>query len=174
MHSKQLKQGVRLALDTMGMRGPVTRREVAEEALNHLPSSYWALADVGDAKLHYLIDAVTELMREPLSQDYIDQHLPHVPEKFRHLLYETPSFICTNRRGGPKSQHVMSFKATRDDWASYIKLKTALIDHTTRKRDGDREILDMLEMLGVQTLEELCTTAPTTPTRPTSHYGARP
>ena len=154
MHSKQLKQALRTTLDTMGMRGPVTRRSVAEK---HVHSKHWSVADEVDAKIAYLISEVARMMDAPLTQEYIDRHMPNVPEQFRNALGKVTSFICISRRGGRGAEHVMSIKATQEQWEIYIDLKRHIEGMVRAARKADQDILDLLRMMKVQTLEELFT-----------------
>ena len=156
MHSKALTQSVRLTLDTMGMRGPVTRRAVAEKVLRTRPEKDWALADLYDAKLAYLIGCVTRMMSEPLTQAYLDRNLSEsIPQKFRDTLANAPSFICTSKRGGRASPHVMSIKATHAEWEAYIDLKKYVEGRVNHARRMDENILDLLIMMKAETIEDL-------------------
>jgi hypothetical protein len=155
MHSKALIQKTRLTLDTMGMAGPVTRRAVAERVVNSSESD-WALADLFDAKLAYVIQTVSHMMSEPLSQSYLDRHLPDaIPEAYRATLAKCPSFICISKRGGRAAPHVMAIKATCEQWEAYIDLKKFIEAHVRRARLSDQDILDLLRMMKVNTIEDL-------------------
>lgn len=155
MHSKPLRQAVDLALDTLGMQGPVTRREVAEHVMRSAPDDYWSVGDLRDARIAYLQSEIASRMGEALSEGYIDRFLPHVPEQHRAMLQKVPRFICISPRGGREAQHVMSFVATVEHWDANFKLKDHVVQATTVSRDFARDIRDLLLATGCRSLIEL-------------------
>jgi len=155
MHSKPLRQAVDLALDTMGMRGPVRRRDVAEEVLRAASDDYWALGDLREAKLAYLHNEIAVRMTAAHSPEFIEPYLTHVPDKYRAMLRRIPRFICVSPRGGRDAQHVMTFCATPADWEANFALKDHIVEATRISRDSARDIRDLLVATGCNSLAEL-------------------
>jgi hypothetical protein len=155
MQSKPLKQAIDLALDTMGMRGPVTRREVAEEVMRAAPEDHWSFGDLRDARLAYIQTEVAARMGETHTPEFIERHLTHIPEKYRAMLRKVPRFICVSAQGGRGAQHVMAFIATPDDWASNFDLKDFVVERTRVSRDHARDIRDLLVSTGASSLADL-------------------
>lgn len=155
MQSKPLRQAIDLSLDVLGMRGEVTRREVAQHVLRSTTDNDWSVGDEQEARLSYIQTEVAVRMNEPHSDQFIDQYLIHVPDKFRSILRGLPRFICVSPRGGREAKHVMTFRATKDQWAANFELKDRIVEATTVSRDESRVVHDLLAANGADSLLEL-------------------
>lgn len=154
MQSKPLRQAVDLALDTMGMRGPIKRRDVAEQVLRSAPDEYWSAGDLRESKIHYLQGEIAARMGEFHSTEFIEQHLIYVPEKYRDMLRKMPRFICISPRGGRDAEHVMTFLATPEHWAANFALKDYGVQALTGSRDFARDFHDLLVSRGARSLAD--------------------
>lgn len=155
MQSRPLRQTIDVVLDTMGMRGPVKRRDVAEEVLRSAPEDYWSIGDLREARLAYLQGEIATRMAETHSAEYIERYLTCVPDKYRAMLRKVPRFICISPRGGRDSEHVMTFAATPEHWAANYALKDHVVQATVVSRDHARDIHDLLTASGAKSLMEL-------------------
>lgn len=155
MQSRPLKQAINLALDTLGMQGPVTRRQVAEKVLRETTQDHWAVGDEREAKIAYLMTGVAEAMNEPHGNHIVEQYMFRVPEEYRAVLRGLPRFICVSPRGGRASEHVMTILATPEQWAANFELKDRIVEATTISRDESRAILLLLKSTGARSLSEL-------------------
>lgn len=144
MHSKPLRQTIDITLDTMGMSGPVKRRDVAEAVMRSTPDEYWAEADKRDARLAYIQSAVTTRMNEVHSPEYVGQYLHNVPKDVREALTSVPRFICITPRGGRDAVHVLAVMATPDQWLANFNLKNKVVEATTQSRERSRDMHDLL------------------------------
>ncbi len=149
------QQAIDLALDTLGMRGPVTRRQVAEEVIRSTTDDYWSYGDIVESKVAYLQTEIAARMGEPHSQRILDQYLPHIPSEYWPVLRSLPRFICISPRGGRDAQHVMAIYATADQWAANFELKDRIVAATTVSRNDSRNIRLLLESTGVRSLADL-------------------
>lgn len=155
MHSRPLRQAVDLALDTLGMQGPITRRQVAEEVIRSTTDDCWSYADQREARIAYLQREIADRMAQPVGDHLVQEYLPHVPAEYRTLVDGLPRFICVTPRGGRDSQHVMSIFATADQWAASYRLKDKIAKATENHRDRDRSVHLMLQSFGAATLVDL-------------------
>lgn len=155
MQSKPLRQAVDLALDVLGMQGPVTRREVAQYVLRSTTDNDWSVGDEQEARLAFIQNEVAAHMSESHSDQFIEQYLMHVPEKFRPVLRGLPRFICISPRGGREAQHVMTFRATKEHWAANFELKDRIVEATRLSRDESRVVHDLLAANGADSLFDL-------------------
>lgn len=144
MESKPLKQQIALIVDTMGMRGPVERRSIAEQVYHATNEDYWSSTDQQEAQIQYIMGEVATYMNTPLAAQDIARILPSVPETYRAFLEAMPRFICISERGGRGSKHVMTWQATTDDWESNIKLKEFVVERGMISTDASRAMRDML------------------------------
>ena len=155
MQSKPLRQAIDLELDTMGMRGPIKRRDVAQRVMLTAPEDYWSERDKAEARLSYLQKQVKSRMNESHSPEYIERYLTSVPDELRTIFRKVPRFICISPRGGQESEHVMTFVATRENWAANYALKDHVVQATKISRDHARDIIDLLDAGGADTLMDL-------------------
>lgn len=155
MHSKPLRQAVDLALDTMGMQGPVTRRQVAERVILMTTDDDWALGDQREARVAYLQQEIAARMSAPHSAHIVQQYAHGIPPAYRNLFDKLPRFICISPRGGREAQHVMSLNATADDWAANMRLKERIAEATAFSTDVSRTIHDLLRSTGSGSLADL-------------------
>lgn len=160
MESKPLKQLVALVLDTLGMKGPVERRAVAEEVYQQSPADYWSVFDEREAKIQYLHRYTTTVMNEPLP-DYVSARLlPAIPTEIQSAIKALPHYICISERGGHRAQHVMTWKATAEDWDANFRLKDFVTNRARDSRNEARQVRDLLRKTGAHSLMELFTSAP--------------
>lgn len=157
MHSKALRQRLLLTLDSMGARGPVTRRGVAEEVvkMTAFNGRFWSLADEHAARLIYIQSEVTRAMRAPHSEHVVAQYFGQVPQEYRAALFGLPRFICISPGGGHGAQHVMSLLATPDEWEANSTLKDRVVELSQISADESRSIRRLLQYTKRQTLSEL-------------------
>lgn len=144
MESKPLKQHIALIVDTMGMAGPVERRAAAEEIYRTTTDDYWSGPDEREARLQYLMGGITTYMNTPLATEDINRIMPNVPAEFRAFLETMPRYICISERGGRGARHVMSWRASPEDWDSNFKLKAFVTERATISRDSSRAMRDLL------------------------------
>lgn len=152
MHSIALRQAILLELETAGMRGPVRRRDVAEAVYHKAHGSeLWALADEREAKMDYLIRAVAVLQAEPMSEEYIDQYLPRLPQRYRQTLSKMPTWICVSASG----LHIMAITAKASDWAANARLKRNIADAVMIRADQASDIARILLAEGANSIRDL-------------------
>lgn len=156
MQSRLLRQAIDLALDTEGMKGPITRRQIVDGLLR-LPEHYWTAGDNREARSVLLFGAVTDHMNEPHSTHIIDQYLAHLPPKYSDLLERMSRFICISPRGGRDALHVMSLNATGAHWAANYELKNRIVEATRISRNESRNIRLLLESTGANSIADLLT-----------------
>ena len=154
MQSKPIKQAVALILDTKGMEGPVTRREIAEHVMRLVVPESWSISDKYDAEFAYIQREVGVQMGELHSTEFIKRHL-NIPEKYRNLLLKIPQFICISSKGGRGSEHIKTFIATREHWAANFDLKGQIVKATRTSQDASRDIRELLEATGAGCLADL-------------------
>lgn len=155
MHSKPLRQAVDLALDTMGMQGPVTRRQVAQRVIEMTTDQDWALGDQVEARIAYLQQEIASRMSAPHSPHIVQQYATRIPPAYRNLFDKLPRFICISPRGGREAQHVMALNATADDWAANMRLKERITEATAISTDVSRSIHDLLRATRSTSLADL-------------------
>lgn len=144
MESKSLKQQIALVTDSMGMRGPVEKRVIAEEVFRQTSGIQWSAADDREARVRYLIGEVTVYMNAPLPDNLSEQIAPNVPAEFAAAIAKLPRFICISERGGAHAKHVMAWLATADDWDNNFQLKAFVADRAASSRNAAREIRNLL------------------------------
>lgn len=152
MHSKRLNQIIRLELDRAALRGPVTKRAIAEQVYRLAREEDWTVADIRDAYMTTLMAAIGAEMSLPMSEEYLREALPSVPRKYLYLLEKTPTFIPINARLG---EHVLAIRATQDEWAAAAKIKRAIGERVIEHADVANDIRLALAAEGAATLEEL-------------------
>ena len=155
MESRPIKQAVALVLDTKGMEGPVTRRELAEEVMKYAMPSQWSVADEYEAKLAHLQREVTLQMGEAHGAEFAKRHFGGLTDALRDTLREVPRFICISPRGGRGSLHMMTLNATKEHWSANFALKDQIAEATRLSAEASREIRDLLESTGVDCLADL-------------------
>lgn len=153
MESKPVKQAIAMALDTIGMEGPVTRRAIAEEVMRLNPP--WSVSDEYDAKLASYQREAKVQMNAPHSRVFIKRELSHIPEEIRDTIRNLPFFICTSPGGGRDAVHIRTLLATKEDWEANFALKDRIMQATRFSRDGSRDIRDLLETTGAGCLADL-------------------
>ncbi len=153
MESRPIKQAVAMALDTLGMDGPVTRRAIAEEVMRYPPP--WSVSDEYGAKLALVQREAKVQMNAPHSQEFIERHMGHVPEEIRDTIRNIPFYICISPRGGRDAVHVRALLATKEHWEANFALKDHIVQATRLSRDESRDIRDLLEMTGAECLADL-------------------
>ena len=155
MEGKSLKQKIKLALDTLAMRGRVQRREVAVAALREARDSDWSLLDLYEAKLQYVQSQVTTEMNLPMNERDAERIFERLPDEFRAVFDQIPKFICVSPRAGRGSEHQMSYRATVEDWQSNLQLKSRIQERVGLSVEEVRAILDLLKSSGANSIEEL-------------------
>lgn len=155
MESIPLKQSVALVVDTMGMKGPVERRVAAERVYADTPDDYWSSSDMREARIQYIQQAVTHYMNAPLGEADAATITQRVPPEHRALFDKLPRYICISTRGGRSAQHVMTWRATVDDWEANISLKSYVTERADLSTRRSRNVRDLLESAGAKSLEEL-------------------
>ena len=155
MESKPLKQQIAMALDILGMGGPVTRRDVAEEVMRHSTPACWSVADRYDADMAFIQRGVRVLMNETHSPGFIDHHLSSIPEEIRDTLREIPTYICISPRGGRGAVHIRTLMATKEHWAANFELKDRIVQATRLSRNASRDIRNLLDRTGAGCLADL-------------------
>jgi len=144
MKSKKLKQAINLALDVMGMKGPVTRRAVAEEVMARTNDKYWSARDERTARVNYLISEIAAAMNQPHGEHIFEAYDVDLPREYWRKISKLPRFICISPRGGAKARHVMTLFATVRHWEANFELKDAIAEATAMSRD---ESADMMRIL---------------------------
>ncbi len=117
MPTKSLRDAVRLAIDIAGMRGSFTKAELVEDVYSQHGVRLMSGQDEREAHRLLLAKYISDSMKEAVDDETI-QHL-NVPRKHMHLLDKLPRTLCICTSG----QHVLSIRATADDWAANSSLK---------------------------------------------------
>ena len=155
MESKPLKQHIAMALDHLGMEGPVTRREVAEEAMRYITPDCWSVSDRYEADMAFFQKGIRDLMNETHSPGFIDHNLDCIPEGIRDTLREIPVWICVSPRGGRSAVHVRALLATKEQWEANFALKDNIVQATRLSRNASRDIRNLLDSTGSDCLSDL-------------------
>ncbi len=155
MESRPLKQLIALVLDTKGMEGPVTRRELADEVMKLAASDQWSASDQYNANRDYIQKGITVQMGEAHSPEFIAVHFSHIPEEHRDTLRKIPLYICISSGGGRGSQHIRTLVATKEHWEANFALKDQIVQATRVSRNRSRDIRDLLEATGAGCLADL-------------------
>ena len=155
MHSKELREAIDITLDSMGMQGPIKRRDVARRVLMICPRDQWAQADVVESDLAYMQTLVMQRMNIPHSEDFINRHMAALPDDVRAILGKIPRFICITAGGGSGSEHVMAINATKEHWLANIRLKKRVADAAFISLDQSQRIRDMLEHMGADSIADM-------------------
>lgn len=146
-----------VTLDTMGAKGPVTRREVAEEVvrLTQMNRKYWSAADEAAARMMYIQTQVARAMAEPHSEHIVERHMGTIPQQYRAALFGLPRFICISPGGGKGAQHVMALLATEEQWAANAQLKDRIVELSRISADESRSIASLLRYEKKATLSDV-------------------
>ena len=153
MESLPLKQQIALVVDTMGMKGPVSIRDAAEEVERTTTADYWSLTDERNAHLIYISRQIKGYMSEPMGVDAAS-HI-QVPPEIRVFLAKITKYICITEGGGRGALHALSCRATAEDWMANAGLKDFVAKKTADSRDTSRNIGDLLKQYGVTCLDDL-------------------
>jgi hypothetical protein len=135
------------------MKGPITRRAIAEEVCSTAPDEFWAFGDIHEAKIAYLMREVRTYMNEPLPAHIAEKLV--VPEDCREAMQKLPRYICVSPRGGRGAEHVMSWMATVSDWERNLELKQMVTAYAQKSVDEAEEILQLLRRLKARSLSDL-------------------
>ncbi len=157
MESRPIKQAVAMALDTLGMEGPVTRRAIAEAVMRYPPP--WSVSDEYDAKLALVQRETRVQMNAPHSPEFIKRHISQIPEEHRATLRNIPLYICISPNGGRGADHVRTLMATKEQWEANFALKDRIVQATRLSRNESREISELLETTGAACLADIMTGA---------------
>lgn len=144
-----MRDAVRLAVDVAGMRGPFSRQEIADTIYDQHGGSLLSLLDQREAFQLLILSYIREVQNEPLSNEELAQL--NVPRPFMHLLDNLPKTICICTSG----QHVLSIRATTDDWAHHAALLGQLRDRIAAKVNKAADIHKMLAAAGANSLLDL-------------------
>ena|SRR3990167_2053805 len=158
MDTKKAKQRVTLALDTCGMRGRFTVRDVAETALREIRYDDLSETDKREALMNFLMREAKGLMKAPLRGDLKEEMLQRVPPKHWPILEKLSKTICVS--GGAAAYHVYTLYATRDDWAAFLELAEIMDQRAKSAKNAGRNIRDLLVAEGAMTLHEMMTGRP--------------
>ncbi len=153
MESKPVKQAVAMALDTIGMERPVTRREIAQEVMRLNPP--WSVSDEYDAREASYMREVTVQMNAPHSPGFIKHSLGHIPEEHRATFTDVSYFICISPGGGRNALHIRTMLATKEQCEANFALKDHIAEATRVSRDQSREICELLGSTGAVCLADL-------------------
>lgn len=157
MSSDTLNKGIALASDMMTMRGPITKREVAEEVLRSCRPDTWAEAERREAYVMYAMKSVNHYFNGSVGAEISVEILNAIPQEYRKHFNALPRMICVSAHGGVGSQHVNSLLATAEDWQSNFELKDFIAQKLWSGRNVSRDIRNLLMSLNVTCLAELNT-----------------
>lgn len=114
---KSLRDAIRLTVDIAGMRGSFTKAELIEQFYAQHRDRLFGPMDQRERDLIYLNKCFTDSMKEPLEGEVIERL--NVPRAYMHLLDKLPRTLCIC----PSGRHVLSIRATAEDWAANSRLK---------------------------------------------------
>lgn len=155
MHSKKLKEIIRMVMDVRSMDGPVTRRALAEEVAQIGGSQYLSAADQYEAYIQCFMAFIKAEMNLVHSEEFLAREGARLPEDIRGTLRKIPQWICTSARGGRGSEHVKAIFATPEHWAANFALKDQIVEATRVSRNESRDIKNLLESSGVTCIADL-------------------
>lgn len=155
MGSDTLNKGIALASDIMTMRGPITKREVAEEVLRSCRPDTWAETERREAYVMYAIKNVHHYFNSSVSAEISTDILDAIPHEYRKHFNALPRMICVSAHGGAGAQHVNSLLATAKDWQRNFELKDFIAQKIWSGRNVSRDIRNLLMSLNVNCLADL-------------------
>ncbi len=120
MPTKALTDAVRIAIDIAGMRGSFTKAQLVEDIYAQHGDRLLSGQDEREARRLFISRHVLRGMKEVLDGEIVDRLI--VPRKHMHLLDKLPRTLCIC----PSGRHVLSIRATADDWAANSQLKRTI------------------------------------------------
>ena len=155
METKKAKQAVTLALDTWGMRGRFTKRDVAEAAARDIKWESLCLSDQHDAMVAWLMLEARGQMKAPLRGEIKKELLANVPESVYPVLERLTKTICVSPAGGRGSLHVLSVYASEEDWDDFELLGATMERKAAAARRAAKNTKALLRKHRVGSLYEL-------------------
>ncbi len=160
METKKAKQAVTLALDTCGMRGRFTKRDVAEAAARDIKWDSLSLSDKHSAMVAWLMLEARGQMKAPLRDEIKKELLASVPKSAYPVLERLTKTICVSPDGGRSSYHVLSVYASEEDWDDFEQLGATLERKAATARRAAKNTKALLRKHGVDSLYELMSGKP--------------
>ncbi len=150
MPSQALVGAIRLELESAGeKREPISRRDIAERAYpKAVGAELFSMEDHRAAYMAHLISLVTQMMREPLTEDELRNI--RLPRRCRVTFEDIPAWICV---GG--SQHKKSIYASANDWVINSRLKHSIAAQIVVHANVALDISTMLNDEGAENLADL-------------------
>jgi len=146
MPSKALRDAVRLSIDIAGMRGSFTKAELVTDVYERHGDNLMCGDDRREALQLLLGKYVTVGMKEVIDAEVIERL--NVPRKYMHLLNKLPRTLCVCLSG----RHVLSIKATADDWAANHRMKRNIGEQVLAAADVSRDLSRFLRESGRESL----------------------
>lgn len=152
MESKPLKQLIQLIMDAAGMRGAVSKREIAEDVYRQAtgPNKLFSLSDEKNALLQYIMGEINERFHVPIC-DMARMRLPR--EILDALPVTVPTWICVVP--GHDAKWRLLLTATDDEWDVNYRMKDDIAARTRLTSNVSRNIRDALRQAGVKCLQDL-------------------
>ena len=146
MPTKSLRDAVRLAIDIAGMRGSFTKAELVDDIYAQHGDRLLSGQDEREAHRLLLGQYVTASMKEVVDAEVIERL--NVPRDFMHLLDKLPRTLCIC----PSGRHVLSIRATADDWSANYRLKRTIGEQVMAAATVSKDLSRFLREVGRESL----------------------
>lgn len=146
MPTKALRDAVRLAIDIAGMRGSFTKSELVEDVYAQHGRHLLSGQDEREAHKLLLGKYITDSMKEVVDTEVIERL--NVPRDSMHLLDKLPRTLCIC----PSGRHVLSIRATAEDWAANSRLKRDIGEKVIAAANVSKDMSRFLRESGRESL----------------------
>lgn len=143
---KALRDEIRLTIDIAGMRGSFTKAELIEQFYDRHRDRLFGPADEREMHLTYLSKCFTDGMKERVDGEVIERL--RVPRDYMHLLDKLPRTLCIC----PSGRHVLSIRATAEDWAANSNLKREIGEKVIAAANVSKDMSRFLRESGRESL----------------------
>jgi hypothetical protein len=148
-NSKAMRDAVRTAIAIAGTRGAFRRSDILEAIEAQYGSRLLSVQDEREAYRLLILKYIQEVQDEPLSAEELS-HI-RVPRRYLHLLDGLKMTICIC----PSGRHVLSLKASPEDWEANERLFKAMQKPLKREEKKAADIRRMLSSEGAASLLDL-------------------
>lgn len=143
---KALRDAIRLTIDIAGMRGSFTKAELIEQFYEQHRDRLFGPSDQRERDMIYLSKCFTDGMKERVDGEVIDRL--SVPRDYMHLLDKLPRTLCIC----PSGRHVLSIRATAEDWAANSRLKRDIGEKVIAAANVSKDMSRFLRESGRESL----------------------
>ena len=156
MGSKRLSQGLALATDMLAMRGPVSKRTVAEEVVRSCRPETWAESERREAYVLFAMNAVSRHFKSSVNSEIPAEVLAAIPLEYQKYFDDGfPRMICVSPTGGGLAEYTHSLTATPGDWQRNFELKDYFAQKIWSGRNVSRDMRNLLVSMKVNCLADL-------------------